>query len=92
MKPYIDPLLNINVNLSTPQVCALNMVCLTYSNIEMATDKNLMNHVEYVNDIVNKEDRLDFKKFKDYLINAYSQSLIDNTRNLVWYINKFQSN
>ncbi len=92
MKPYIDPLLKINVNLSTFQVFALNRVCYTYSNIEIATDKNLMNHVEYVNDIVKKEDRLDFGKFKDYLINSYSQSLIDNTRDLVGYINRFQGN
>ncbi len=92
MKPYIAPMLGIYVNLTAQQLCSLDLICATYSNIEMATDKNLMNHVEYVNDIVNKEDRLDFGKFKEYLINSYSQSLIDNTRDLVGYINRFQGN
>lgn len=92
MKVFIDPQLRINVNLSTPQVCSLNMVCLTYSHIENATDKNLKAHVEYVNSIVDERDSLDFKKFKDYILNSYSNALIGFTKDLCGYINKFQSN
>jgi len=92
MKAFIDPLLNINVNLSTPQVFSLNMICLTYSNIEMATDDNIKDHVEYVNRIVYEQDRIDFKKFKDYLLNSYSNALLYNTKELCLHINSFQCN
>ena len=92
MKPYIAPMLGIYVNLTAQQLCSLDMIILTYSNIEMATEKELNAHVERVNSSANKEDKIDFKEFKEYLINSYSQSLIDNTRDLVGYINRFQGN
>lgn len=92
MKPYIAPMLGIYVNLTAQQLCSLDLICLTYSNIELATEEELNAHVKRVNSNSKKEDEIDFKEFKDYLINSYSQSLIDNTRDLVKYINRFQSN
>lgn len=92
MKPYIAPMLGIYVNLTAQQLCSLDMIILTYYNIEMATEKELNAHIERVNSTTSKEDKIDFKEFKQYLINAYSQSLIDNTKDLVGYINRFQSN
>lgn len=92
MKPYIAPMLGIYVNLTAQQLCSLDMIILTYSNIEMATEKELNAHIERVNSTTSKEDKIDFKEFKDYLINSYSQSLIDNTRDLCRYIDRFQGN